>query len=70
MASQKKLGAATNILFKLENNMSGRPSWNPSLIDCNKAREMASRGLTMAKGSILIHTAKSILSIIMTVVNR
>ena len=26
-----------------------RPSWNPSLIHCNKAREMASRGLTVAQ---------------------
>ena len=29
-----------------------RPSWNPTSIDCDKAREMASRGLTMAKGII------------------
>jgi hypothetical protein len=50
-----------------------RPSWNPTSIDCDKAREMASRGLKVAKSSILgklIHTAKSILSSIMTVVNR
>jgi len=26
-----------------------RPSWNPSSTDCNKAREMASRGLTVAQ---------------------
>ena len=26
-----------------------RPSWNPSVIDCNKAQEMASRGLTVAQ---------------------
>ena len=26
-----------------------RPSWNPTLIDCDKAREMASRGLTVAQ---------------------
>ena len=29
-----------------------RPSWNPSAIDCDKATEMASRGLTLAKTSI------------------
>ena len=26
-----------------------RPSWNPTSIDCDKAREMASRGLTVAQ---------------------
>ena len=26
-----------------------RPSWNPSPIDCEKAREMASRGLTVGQ---------------------
>jgi alpha-D-ribose 1-methylphosphonate 5-triphosphate diphosphatase PhnM len=26
-----------------------RPSWNPSSTDCDKAREMASRGLTVAQ---------------------
>jgi predicted transcriptional regulator len=29
--------------------MTGRPSWNPSVIDCDKARKMASRGLTVAQ---------------------
>lgn len=34
------------------NKPMSRPSWNPTSIDCNKAREMASRGLTVAKTSI------------------
>jgi hypothetical protein len=29
-----------------------RTSWNPTSIGCVKAREMASRGLTVAKSSI------------------
>jgi predicted transcriptional regulator len=31
------------------NEPMSRPSWNPSAIDCDKAREMASRGLTVAQ---------------------
>ena len=29
--------------------MTGRPSWNPTSVDCDKALEMASRGLTVAQ---------------------
>lgn len=37
---------------RVNNKHMSRPSWNPTSIDCNKARKMASRGLTVAKGII------------------